>query len=653
MAPAEPPIPQPAASPNATAAGSGSADDADHALLQRHWGTAHFRHGQREAVAAARAGRDALVLLPTGAGKSLCYQLPAAADRALGKGPTLVVSPLRALMRDQVDGCVARGIPAVALLGGRERVDHGAPLAEAALIYVSPEKLAGARLKEMLRRAGITRMVIDEAHCVSEWGHDFRPEFRTLGEIRRLLGGPPLMALTATAAPEVQQDIITLLGLQQPAIVRGAHRRPALALGITPCGSEAERQQAMLEAMRREGSLADGSGRAVVYCATRKRAQDLAAWLRDQGIGAGHYHAGRTTGARSTALAAFDDGRRPVLCATTAFGMGVDRADIRLVVHAQAPGSLAAWAQEAGRAGRDGAPARALLLWNDADIVTRARINRGAPEDPGFTALRGLVTDDRCRQQAIAAHLAGEPLRGDDAQPCGICDVCARPQEVAAAAAELQARRNERWQRNREKAARERAVELAPADLDAIVAFVDGLPRPVGRRLVAAGLRGSRSKAAKRRRLDQVAGFGALRGVPEVAILAGIEALLQRRVLEPRGRKLPTVWIAGKKLRAAGDEAATTGEDGATPRRRRRRRVAEDDPLGKALRTWRRREARARKVKPYQILPERSVGELCAARPRSAASLDAIFGLGPKRIARYADDLLAMVAAHPRPAGDV
>ncbi|MEY3013993.1 MAG: ATP-dependent helicase RecQ [Pseudomonadota bacterium] len=635
--------------PAPTASEAAELDDAVAVALRAGWGTEHFRPGQREAVDAALAGRDALILLPTGAGKSLCYQLPAALLHARGVGITLVVSPLRALMHDQVQGCLDRGIAATALLGGRESGDVGAPLERAALVYASPEKLVGARLQARLRRLGVGRLVVDEAHCVSEWGHEFRPEFRTLGALREALGDPPMMALTATATPEVQDDIARQLGLREPVCVLGSHRRPALALAISPVRTEAERREAIAALLRSEPTLQDGRGRAVVYCATRKRAQELATWLRTLGIGAGHFHAGRTVGARDAALAAFEDGRRPVLCATTAFGMGVDRSDIRLVVHAQAPGSLAAWAQEAGRAGRDGQPARGVLLWSDADVVTRARIRRGAPEDAGFAALRAITAEVRCRQQSIAAHLGGPTLRGDDALPCGICDVCLDADRVRDAATELEERRRERGKARREKLAAERAVQLDADGEAAILRFVDALKRPVGRRLVAAGLRGSRAKAVKRRGLSSNLAFGALSGVPEVAILSAIEALVQRRRLEPRGRKLPTVWIAGKPVRAAASEPGELdAEAAATGRgRRRRRRAFEDDPLARALRNWRRREARARKVKPYQILPERSVEELCRNRPRATDELGTIFGLGPKRIERYADDLLQMVAAHP------
>jgi ATP-dependent DNA helicase RecQ len=334
-------------------------------VLERVFGHVGFRPGQAEAVEAAVSGRDAVVLLPTGSGKSLCYQVPALVASEAGRGTTIVVSPLIALMRDQVGALDGRGVRAAALHShqdaGEQREAVGRFLrGELALLYVSPERAAKESFRRMLGRTRIALIAVDEAHCVSQWGHDFRPDYMRLHELRESVDAP-MLALTATATDIVLDEIQGRLTLRKPVVVRAGFDRPNLAFSVRHLRAQAERLEVLRSELEEAGVRPRrGAGRALVYCSTRKVTERVASELRSTGCAAGHYHAGRTKLARERAQAAFEAGRTRVLVATNAFGMGIDLPDIRLIVHFQAPGSVEAYYQEAGRAGRDGGPARCV-----------------------------------------------------------------------------------------------------------------------------------------------------------------------------------------------------------------------------------------------------------------------------------------------------
>ena len=599
-------------------------EDAVRAELSR-FGVDALRTGQREAVLASLRGDDALILLPTGAGKSLCYQLPAAILRARGAGPTLVLSPLLALMDDQAAAMRRRGLRVLVLRGrpraAKTRAVNSTTASTAAtsraeeaedcapevadVILLSPEKAATVTTRRLLLRLAPSRLVVDEAHCVSAWGHDFRPEFLKIAELRSLLedahGPLPTLALTATAAPTVRADICTQLGLRQPLVVRAPHRRANLALAIAPCtpatpSNDPAGRMAQLRALAQQALAGDPSARVLVYVPTRKRARSAAESLRKAGLGAEWYHAGRTELARARALQQFDSGRRPVLCATTAFGMGVDRGDVRLVIHAQAPASATAWLQEAGRAGRDGGPARAVLLFHPSDGLTWASLRLGRKRAPlvvddDFRALTALAESPECRWLALARAMEGVSLDGSadaallegDRLACGVCDVCSDSAAVAASWARQRGATAE--QRESRTAQREQDLEVEVDDgaRAAIVAFVAAMPRPVGAVLLTLALRGSQAKAVRGRKLDAVPGHGALRHLPEAAIRRAIADMQTAGTLLRRGRRLPTVWLPGRPLRRAATKAGS-GEAGAS----------DVEPSGKAKTTKRRTRRRRR-----------------------------------------------------------
>ena len=330
--------------------------------LERHFGYTDFRPGQGEAIGAVLAGRDALVIMPTGSGKSLCYQVPA----LVLPGLTLVVSPLIALMEDQVAALQRAGLPATLVnstLAPDEleaRVDE-AVAGRVKLLYLAPERFGSPAFRRTLPRMRVAFVAVDEAHCVSEWGHDFRPSYLRLPEIWPLIGSPPILALTATATPEVRRDIIAEVGLRRPRVVVRGFDRPNLRWRVRREEKLAGKCRALLSAVEGAG------GSSVIYGSTRKMVESATELLRSAGAVAVAYHAGLPQAARAEAQRAWTSGRVPIVVATNAFGMGIDKPDVRRVIHFQMPGSLEAYYQEAGRAGRDGEPADCLLLHGYGD----------------------------------------------------------------------------------------------------------------------------------------------------------------------------------------------------------------------------------------------------------------------------------------------
>ncbi|MPY91074.1 MAG: RecQ family ATP-dependent DNA helicase [Luteitalea sp.] len=420
--------------------------------LQQCFGHTSFRAGQEDLVRSVLDGHDVLAVMPTGSGKSLGFQLPA----LVLPGTTLVVSPLISLMKDQVDELNGRGIRAAALHSmlpsdAKHEALTAARQGDLRLLYVAPERFASDYFARLLRDLPIARFVVDEAHCVSDWGHDFRPDYRRLrtaaAECRRSdgqTGRPPLAAFTATATPEVRDDIVDLLGLVNPRVLVSGFDRPNIHLQIRPVSGD-------LEKLRLLPQLVAGR-RSLVYAATRRSAEEAAETLRETGLQAGAYHAGLRDAERSRVQDAFASGALRVVCATNAFGMGIDRPDVEAVIHVAIPGSLEAYYQEIGRAGRDGRQATATLLWNYRDVKTRQYlIDHGreelpgravAPLDPAEVARRKELDHKKLRRMAAYANAAGclraTILRyfGDPAarEPCEACGNCDRRAPLDAAA---------------------------------------------------------------------------------------------------------------------------------------------------------------------------------------------------------------------------
>ncbi len=386
---------------------SGPGGDRLLGALRERFGFERFRQGQAEAAAAVLEGRDLVAVMPTGSGKSLCFQLPA----LLIDGTTVVVSPLIALMKDQVDGLRARGFAAAAVhsgLGAPERAATEADLAAGRLrlVYVAPERLASAAFRTALARARVARLVVDEAHCISQWGHDFRPDYGRLGDLRQGLG-VPVAAFTATATPEVRADIARQLRMSNPFELVTGFERPNLTLAVEPCRSRADKARVL------DGLLREVGPPGIVYAATRKNVDLWAEHLGDRGLRAGRYHAGLGDAERARVQDDLLAGRLEVIAATNAFGMGVDKKDLRFVAHADVPGSLEAYYQEVGRAGRDGRPSRGVLLFAPADVRTQEFFLVGSnPSEAVFRRVWALMSEGRGDDEIEKEAASGDAASG-------------------------------------------------------------------------------------------------------------------------------------------------------------------------------------------------------------------------------------------------
>jgi len=394
-----------------------------HLILERYFGYRAFYPYQREIIQDLLAGRDVLAVLATGGGKSLCYQVPA----VLGDGVTVVVSPLIALMKDQVDSLQARGICAAALNSSGTYAARRRTLAEleegfVQVLYVSPERAVSEDFLEFIATLHLNLIAVDEAHCISMWGHQFRPEYRALAVLKERFHSVPVVALTATATPDVRQDIVRQLMLADPAVYVGSFNRENLRYVVTPKGGDVYRRLRNYLLMRRGEA-------GIVYLATREGARELAASLRADGIPAEPYHAGMTASARAKTHDRFIGGEAVVVCATSAFGMGIDRPDVRFVVHYDMPETLEAYYQESGRAGRDGKPADCILFYDEGEARRlRSLVDRNLASDfqreVARSKLQSMVdyctTSTVCRRKVILDYF-GERF---DA-PCGGCDICA------------------------------------------------------------------------------------------------------------------------------------------------------------------------------------------------------------------------------------
>jgi ATP-dependent DNA helicase RecQ len=433
--------------------------------LERLFGFPGFRPGQLDAVEGTMAGRDVLAIMPTGSGKSLCYQLPALLDR----GVTLVVSPLIALMQDQCAALRARGHSEVEMIassmtgeevsGALQRISSGS----ARLVYVAPERFSSRRFLDAIGEADVTRLAIDEAHCLSEWGHDFRPDYLRLADVRARLGSPPTLALTATATPRVARDIVQALGLRDPVMARTGFDRPNLFFEVVHVAGDAGKPRMLLAHLKDRSRLP-----AVIYCGRRKTCEEVAAHLLGDGISAAPYHAGLPPHQRSNTLSEFVNGDLQAVTATTAFGMGIDKADVRSVVHWTIPSSPEEYYQQAGRAGRDGLPAVCTLLYSASDkglvvfFIERARLSSqqlqqvhgvlaGRADPSGvFGLMQSEIPVDEPRVAVAVLERAGAvdlfPARNGSFAGRLAASTLSRP-HLAAAMVAMKRQENLRWER--------------------------------------------------------------------------------------------------------------------------------------------------------------------------------------------------------------
>ncbi len=612
-------------------------------------GYAEFRSGQREAIEALLAVGRLLLVAPTGGGKSLCYQLPA----TLLDGTTLVVSPLIALMHDQVEALSARGVAATYLastLAPDETRRRLAGLARGAyrLVYMAPERLVLPAFRGLLKDLAVPLVAVDEAHCISEWGHDFRPEYLELGALLGEFPRARVMACTATATPLVRDEILARLGLppDTPQLVRG-FARPNLALRARPVFAKRERERevdaTLAEALDSPGA---GRGAAIVYTPTRRAAELEAERLRSVGWSAAAYHAGLAGEERDSTQRRFMSRELEVVCATNAFGMGIDRADVRAVIHLAPPASLEAYYQEVGRAGRDGAPALGLLLVSPDDPPRRRHLIQSDAEGSRlpeeliehkwgmYLELLRWAEGGSCRHDAILRYF------GDEAETlagCGRCDVCQTLEQAGPADAA--------------------GVEIVRKALSGVAR----VHRRFGLRAAVKLLRGEPDERLARAGLDQVSTFGVLRDEAEAWLLQLVQRCVTAGWVTFEGDDRPVVALTDpgrevmKGLRPArlvlpSREGARAAGGGG----RRRAQVgaangapasAREEALFEALRARRQEIARRLAVPAYVVAHDRTLRDLARLEPRTTADVALAWGMGPSKVERFGADLLAAVAS--------
>ncbi len=601
-----------------------------HDVVARYWGYTTLRPLQHDAINAVLAGRDSIVVLPTGGGKSLCYQAPA----MVREGLAVVVSPLISLMKDQVDTLVGHGVPAALYNSSLTPDDKSTVLSglrerRYRLLYVSPERLVGDGgdgFLSMLSSCGVSFVAVDEAHCISQWGHDFRPEYRQLSRLRQLLPGVSLHAFTATATAHVRHDIAAQLALDDPLELVGPFDRPNLVYRVLPRATLKRQLSEILERHRREAGI--------IYCTSRREVDALAEWLVTIGVKALPYHAGLTDAERGRNQDAFLSERADVIVATVAFGMGIDRSDVRFVVHAGSPRSLEHYQQESGRAGRDGLEAECVLISSAADFLRwRLMLERnGELNDSTRALLRGMERYSigiGCRHRHLSEYF-GDRYEASG-QRCGACDYCLDELET---------------------------IESPVVVARQILSCVARVGQRFGAAHVANVLRGHASDQVRARGHDTLTTFGLLPDASVSELRGYIEQLTGLGLLQQIGEDYPVVALTADGVALLKNADACPGLRLARQRPPRKgtfrieSRVEADSwqnvdrDLFERLRAVRLQIARTRNVPPYVIFHDATLRDMARLCPRSMHELLSVKGVGARKAENLGETFLAAIREH-------
>ena len=633
--------------------------DAAHEILHRVFGYAGFRGHQGDAIAHVVDGGDALVLMPTGAGKSLCYQIPSLVRGQRGLGCGVVVSPLIALMQDQVSALKESGVRAAFLNSTQStqraaEVEHAFRSGSLDLLYVAPERLLTDRCLQLLSSAPVSLFAIDEAHCVSQWGHDFRPEYMQLELLGKRFPGVPRIALTATADPATRVEIVEQLGLDDARLFVSSFDRPNIRYEIV---EKIDARRQLLAFMRAEHR--DEAG--IVYCLSRRKVDETAAFLVEQGIKAMPYHAGMDSDSRQQNQSRFlrEDGM--VMVATIAFGMGIDKPDVRFVAHLDLPKSIEGYYQETGRGGRDGAPADAWMAYGLQDVV---QLRRMIDESEGseqykrvssgkLDAMLGLCETASCRRARLLAYFGeddaiGTPGEHRSGTPgnCGNCDNCIAPPETFDATIAVQQLLSCIYRLKKERGQSFGAMHvIAILRGDASGRSAEKIAQWHHETLTTFGIGAERSEAEWRAIVRQCiaaglididhATYGTLHlAAKSRAVLRGEEQIMLRRFKMETKRETRRETNR-KKTRGSASFDPADGLD------------MQAAALFDALRTWRLAAAREHSVPAYVIFHDGTLKDIARLRPTSHAALAAIPGVGAKKLEAYGEDIVALVERHP------
>jgi ATP-dependent DNA helicase RecQ len=596
--------------------------------IEKYWGFREFRPLQIEAMTAELEGRDSLVVMPTGGGKSLCYQAPA----VLREGATVVVSPLIALMKDQVDGLRTCGIPATQIdssMSSAERAGCEFDLmnGELKLLFVSPERLVMNDFVRLLQRAEIKTFAIDEAHCISHWGHDFRPEYRQLGRLKELFPGAAIHAYTATATEIVRKDICTQANLRAPVVLVGNFDRPNLNFRVL---GRTDLRKQILEVVNRHSGEAG-----IIYCLRRQDVEDVNAFLQSKGFKSLAYHAGLDKDERRRTQDEFAEERCDLIVATVAFGMGIDRSNIRYILHTGMPKSIEHYQQETGRAGRDGLEAECVLLYSGGDVVTWKRIMQKSASEanaaPDFLANANRHIEDMdkyargatCRHQALVNYF-GQKYESEN---CAACDMCLGDNEFVAD-----------------------SVIVAQK----ILSCVARVQERFGINHVISVLRGETSERIKSYQHDKLSTYGLLKEHPKTDIREWIYQLIGQKVLEQAGDEYPVLKLNDASREVFRKERSVRL---LAPVRKAKEKPEKskadvaswegvDRELFEALRARRHDLATVRQVPPYVIFSDATLRELARVRPSTLVAMRTVYGIGEKRLADLGQEFLDIILNH-------
>ena len=607
-------------------------------LIEKHWGFRSLRPLQEQAMKAVLERRDSLVVMPTGGGKSLCYQAPALLSE-LGQ-TTVVVSPLIALMKDQVDGLRQCGVAAAQLdssLTSGERDAYEKDLRQGGinLLFVSPERLVQPSFIPMLQEIGIKTFAIDEAHCISHWGHDFRPEYRKLARLRYDFPGASVHAYTATATEQVRRDIIDQLALQNPAELVGNFDRPNLTFRVLPRLDPLNQVLAVLDRHKGEAGI--------IYCMRRRAVDNLAAALKMKGVNCLPYHAGMTSEARQHAQGEFASERCDVIVATIAFGMGIDRSNVRFVLHTDLPKSLEHYQQETGRAGRDGLEAECVLLYSSRDVMSlKGMIQQSADEakervHPDFvaTSFRHLEDIDRYARGAVCRHrqLVEYFNQKYERASCAACDICLGDTEE---------------------------VPDAVVIAQKILSCVARVKESFGIGHVVSVLRGENTEMIRKRGHEQLTTYGLLKENSKPDVRDWLYQLIGQGVLVQTEGDYPLLklndasWEVMRAKRKVRLLQLTRRKKGEAPVKSKADEVSwegVDRGLFEALRGLRRDLAAARQVPPYVIFSDNTLRELARHRPSTLERMHLIYGVGEAKLRDFGGRFLDLLTGHCRDNG--
>jgi ATP-dependent DNA helicase RecQ len=584
------------------------------ATTRRFWGYETLRPLQAEAISAGLDRRDSLVVMPTGGGKSLCYQVPP----AIANRTDIVISPLIALMKDQVDALRASGYPAAALHSGMDmttirNVERDIAAGKHHLVFVAPERMLTPRFLELAERLQVSTFAIDEAHCISQWGHDFRPEYRQLATLKTRFRRASLHAYTATATERVRADIIEQLGLQEPTVLVGSFDRANLLYRVRP---KLDVNAQIAETLRRHKDEAS-----IVYSISRKDTEHIAEYLRSEGIHAAHYHAGMEADERRATQDRFAAEGIDVVVATVAFGMGIDRSDIRCVIHAALPKSIEAYQQETGRAGRDGLPAECVLFYSAADVIRWQNLMARSAEESAtrpevaesgkqlLEQMRRFATILRCRHATLSSYF-GETYQGAN---CAACDVCLDEVEGLADSTVLAQK---------------------------VLSCVARVEQRFGIEHVVDVLIGADNERVRRLGHEKLSTYALLKDLPRKTLRNLIYQLIDAGMLERTEGDRPVLKLnAISREVMRGNQTVSLVQEKKT--RTRRTRIEEaswrdvDEPLYERLRILRREIAAERNVAAFVILHDSTLRELASRKPITIDALRFVRGMGERKLADF------------------